>query len=91
MDRPTGINHFCAVKDDGPDGKWVFVASIDSWTGEEISWTIRPTFRKNELTQGAPANWAMRPWRVTRVASQAFHYGPKVRFRPSVRERSAQG
>ena len=64
LEGPTGINHFCAVKDDGPDGKWVFVASIDSWTGEEIAWTIRPTFRKKELTQGAPENWAMRPRRV---------------------------
>ena len=57
-----GITHFCAVWDgENPDRKtYAFVAST---ANDEQSWTIRPTYKREELTQGAPYNWECRPWK----------------------------
>jgi hypothetical protein len=53
-----GIAHFCAVWDD-ERRTYAFVASTaNDWQ----SWTLRPTLKHDELTQGAPDNWKHRPW-----------------------------
>ena len=57
-----GITHFCAVWDgENLDRKtFAFVAST---ANDEQSWTIRPTYKREELTQVAPDNWEHRPWK----------------------------
>ena len=56
------IMHFCAVWD---DNSFVFVASTaPNVMGDERAWTIRPAAHSEEVTEGAPAAWDKRPWRL---------------------------
>ena len=60
-----GITHFCAVWDNENLDRATYVtyAFVASTANDEQSWAIRLTYKREELTQGAPDNWEHRPWK----------------------------